>query len=62
MKQRTVIRMGAGFGKKSSTDSSIVNTMHICFKSDKRRIGNSERSIMNSAEKYFEKQPPKEAA
>lgn len=62
MKQLTVIRTEVRAGKQSSMESSIVNTMHVYFQNDKRRMGNLEYSIMNSVKKYFEKQPPKEAA
>jgi hypothetical protein len=63
MKQLTVIRTEIGAGKQSSMESSIVNTMHVYFQSDKRKMGNLEQAIMNSVKKYFkEKQPPKEAA
>ena len=52
-----------GGGKQSSMASSIVNTMHVYFQSDKRKLGDLEHSIVNSVNKYFEKlPPPKEAA
>lgn len=62
MKQLTVIRTEVRAGKQSSMESSIVNTMHVYFQNDKRRMGNLEYSIMNSVKKYFEKQPSKETA
>jgi hypothetical protein len=47
-----------GSGKQSSMASSIINTMHVYFQSDKRKMGDLEHSIMNSVKRYFEKQPP----
>jgi hypothetical protein len=62
MKQMTVIRTEVGAGKQSDMEASIVNTMHVYFQNDKRRMGNLEYSIMNSVKRYFEKQPYKETA
>ena len=62
MKQLTVIRTEGGAGKQSDMEASIVNTTHVYFQNDKRRMGNLEYSIMNSVKKYFEKQQPKDAA
>jgi hypothetical protein len=63
MKLLTVRTTEFGAGKQSSMASSIINTMHVYFQSDKRRMGNLEQSIMNSVERYFEKQPlPNETA
>jgi hypothetical protein len=62
MKQLTVITTKIGAGDQSRMASSIVNTMQVYFQSDKRKMGNLEQSIMNSVKRFFEKQPPKEAA
>jgi hypothetical protein len=62
MKLLTVRTTEFGAGKQSSMASRIINTMHVYFQSDKRRMRNLEHSIMNSVERYFEKQPPNETA
>ena len=62
MKQLTVLTTRIGAGKQSSMASSIVNAMHVYFQSDKRKMGKLEQSIMNSVNRFFDKQPPKDAA
>jgi hypothetical protein len=62
MKQLTVITSKIESGKQSHMASNIVNTMQVYFQSDKRKMGNLEQSIMKSVNRYFGKQPPKEAA
>ena len=62
MKQLTVLTTRIGADKQSSMASNIVSAMNVYFQRDKLRMGNLEHSIMNSVKKYFDKQPPKDAA
>jgi len=48
-----------GARKRSSMESSIVDTMHCYFKNDKGKMGDLELSIIASAKRYFEEPPPK---
>ena len=51
-----------GSHKRSSMESSIVDTMHRYFRDDKERMGNMEFSIMASVRRYFEEPPFKRIA
>jgi hypothetical protein len=48
-----------GAHKKTSMESSIVETIHCYFKNDKGNMGDLELSIIASAKRYFEQLPPK---
>ena len=49
----------SGAYKRSSMESSIVDTMHCYFKNDKGKMGDLELSIIASAKRYFEEPLPK---
>jgi hypothetical protein len=49
----------SGAYKRSSVESSIVDTMHCYFKNDKGKMGDLELSIIASAKRYFEEPRPK---
>jgi hypothetical protein len=50
-----------GEHKRSSMESSIVDTMNRYFRDEKGRMGNMELSIIESVKRYFEG-PPNRAA
>ena len=51
-----------GARKRSSMESSIVDTMQRYFRDDKGKMGDMELSIMESVRRYFEEPPPKRIA
>ena len=51
--------MEKGAHKRSSMESSIVDTMHRYFRDDKGKMGDLELSILDSVKRYFEEPPPK---
>jgi hypothetical protein len=48
-----------GAYKQPSMESSIIDTMHCYFKNDKGKMGDLERSIIDSCKRYFEEPPPR---
>ncbi len=48
--------------KRSSMESSIVDTMQRYFRDDRGKMGDLELSIMASVRRYFEEPPPKRIA
>ena len=53
---------GNGAGQQPNMATSIVATMHRYFRDDRGRMGDLERSIVDSVNRYFEEPPPKRAA
>ncbi len=51
-----------GADKRSSMESSIVDTMRRYFRDDKGKMGDLELSIVDSVKRYFEDPPPKRIA
>ena len=48
--------------KRSSMESSIVDTMQRYFRTDKGKMGDMELSIVACVRRYFEEPPPKRIA
>jgi hypothetical protein len=52
---------GNGADSQSSMAAGIVDALHRYFRDDRGRMGDLERSIVASVQRYFE-EPPKRAA